>query len=188
MTRFRPETRTGKQAGTMAYWFDISASRSPMVQALHAYWHARCVGDRLPRRQDIEPADLKPLLPYMMVVDVIGEPMRVRYRLVGTKVAVATGLDFTGRFLDELIPDGEEKPWEDYYRIARDKRVAVLGDAAIPVFGGQPFLYEFGIFPLSADGRTVTQCVSLEDYGTLNARLGELVEKTTPWRMRIATG
>src|SRR5690606_3921053 len=100
----------------------------------------------------------------------------------------ATGLDFTGRYLDELIPDGEQKPWEDYYRIVRDKRVALLGDTTVPVPGGQPFLYEFGIFPLSADGHAVTQCVSIEDYGALNARLGELVEKTAPWRMRSDAG
>ena len=38
----------------------------------------------------------------LWLVDLEENPFRVRYRLVGTEVVRYTGLDFTGRYLDEL--------------------------------------------------------------------------------------
>jgi hypothetical protein len=164
----------------VAYWFDISRTRSAMVRALYAYWDGKRGAEPMPRRQDIDPAEIKMLLPYLLIADLIGEKPRVLYRLVGTKVAVATGLDFTGRYLDEFVPNDVEKLWHEYYRIARDQRLPVLGDAAIPIADGGRFVYEFGIFPLRADGARTTQCLAIEDYGKVNDRLAELLEKTRP--------
>lgn len=169
----------------MAHWFDISRTRSTMVRALHAYWDAKRSGRPLPRRDDIDPAEIKKLLPYLLIADLVGEKPRVLYRLVGTKVAVATGLDFTGRYLDEFVPNDIEKLWHEYYRIARDQRLPVLGEAAIPIADGGRFVYEFGIFPLSTDGAHVAQCLAIEDYGKVNDRLAELLEKTRPsWPLK----
>ena len=168
----------------MAHWLDISRSGAPMVRALHDYWSGKRDGARLPRRQDIDPAEVKSLLPHLMIADLVGEPLRVHYRLVGTKVVVATGYDFTGCYLDEIVANDVDALWHEYYRMARDRRVPVLGDASIPTAGGGRFVYEFGIFPLSADGITVSQCLSIEDYGEVNLRLRELVDRIEPWGRR----
>ena len=48
-----------------------------------------------PQWSDVQPGDIKSLLPYIMVVDVLKQPFDVRYRIVGTSVVEAFGYDFT---------------------------------------------------------------------------------------------
>jgi hypothetical protein len=65
------------------------------------YWLAKRGPRRMPVRADIDPAELVGLLPNLMLVDVVGDPARFRFRLVGTRVARASGEDRTGHFFDE---------------------------------------------------------------------------------------
>jgi len=65
------------------------------------YWLAKRGGRRMPARADIDPAELVALLPNLMLVDVVGDPARFRFRLVGTRVVRASGEDRTGHFFDE---------------------------------------------------------------------------------------
>jgi hypothetical protein len=65
------------------------------------YWHAKRGARRMPARADIDPADLVKMLPNLMLVDVVGDAPRFRFRLVGTRVVRASGEDRTGHFLDE---------------------------------------------------------------------------------------
>jgi hypothetical protein len=67
---------------------DLSELTSPRIHRLHAYWlHQRDKrGGLLPQRGDIAPDQIKDLLPNIMIVDVERDPMRFRYRLVGTRV------------------------------------------------------------------------------------------------------
>lgn len=183
LQRLGPQGDGGGAAG-MTCWFDISRSRSAMVRALHEYWNVKCGQRRMPDRNDIDPADIKALLPHVMIADLVGDRPRVRYRLVGTRVAAASGFDFTGRHLDEILTGGTGDLWHDYYRIVRDRRVPMLGDAVIPTTDDGRFAYEFGIFPLSPDGESVTQCLSIEDYGKVNNRLDELLGKIQKWEPR----
>jgi hypothetical protein len=138
----------------------------------------------MPARGDIDPAEIKPLLPYLLIVDLEAEPFRVRYRLLGTKVVAESGNDFTGRYLDEMQPGDTENEWEICYRLVWREKRPVFGSTTVPTLGGATFDYEFGIYPLGADGETVTQCVSIEDYGQLNTRLFELQKAAQPWQPR----
>lgn len=136
----------------------------------------------MPARSDIDPSEIKHLLPNMLITDIAAEPFRVRYRLLGTKVAAASGGDFTGRYLDEMVATDVENEWEECYRlICREKR-PLFGNATVPTQDGGCFSFEYGLFPLSSDGDTVTQCVAIEDYGAHNSKLFELQEKSPPWR------
>ncbi|WP_176758546.1 PAS domain-containing protein [Limimonas halophila] len=77
---------------------DIPEAR---LSEFYRYWHARrCGTGEWPRRRDLDPADIPALLPNLMLVEVHGE--RYRYRLVGTAVTDALGMDPTGRFMDDL--------------------------------------------------------------------------------------
>ena len=89
--------------------------------------------------------------------------------------------------LDEMIAADLDAPWESCYRLVAEERRPVFGDTAVPTVDGGVFSYEFGIFPLSPDGTTVSQCVAIEDYGELNERLFELQDKTQPWQRRSRT-
>ena len=76
---------------------ELSQMRSRRVQRLHEYWRAKSgADDPVPRRRDIDPVELPDLLPNLMLVDVERNPLRFRYRLVGTRVVDFSYHDFTG--------------------------------------------------------------------------------------------
>jgi len=137
----------------------------PLVQELHRIWERKRAGRILPKRADFDPADLKRVLANLMIVEVKHAPFRLRYRLVGTTVARVSAFDFTGRYLDEILRPDLPDDWQGYYRLAYERRCPVYGRIKSPTRDGDFFVYEFGIFPLSLDGDTVEQFISIEDYG-----------------------
>ncbi len=145
-----------------AYGFDPALVQSPRLHRLHAYWRDKA-GDGMPARAEFDPVDIRELLPNLMMVDVLGQPPRFRYRLVGTRVAQYTGFDFTGRYLDEMVFQGRDFMDQCYSRLLSERR---------PLFGHYAWLVrsrhfgrcEFALFPLSDDGKKVDRCVSIEDY------------------------
>src|SRR5215471_10832357 len=61
-------------------------------------------GDRpMPSRKDLDPLQIGPeFLPNVMLIDVLREPRRYRYRLIGTHVVSASGEDRTGRVFENV--------------------------------------------------------------------------------------
>lgn len=72
------------------------------LKQVYAYWQAKCAGRPMPARRDIEPAELKLVLPHLMLIDVEPGP-RYRYRLFGTAVTEAFGMNPTGKCVDEVM-------------------------------------------------------------------------------------
>ena len=165
----------------MTVYTITSQIRSSLLRSLHAWWLAKR-GDDIPDRADLDPADLKPLLRNLFIADVEHDPFRIRYRLVGTRAIEATGMDITGRYLDELLPADHVVPWGEYYRRSYETRQPLFGAVDAPTRAGGRFTYEFGLFPLRKGGQAVDQFVALEDYFDLGSSLEELVE----WRDRKA--
>jgi hypothetical protein len=167
----------------MALSFDIASVASANVRQLHSHWE-QVRGTRLmPARADIDPFAIKPLLPYIVIAEVFHDPLRVRYRLVGTSVVEHSRFDYTGKWLHE-VDFGEPQDWIAIYEVfVREKR-PLFDHSEIPfedkVRLPQP--YEFCMLPLSADGVTVTGMLSLEDYGALSlldrGRVGKVRTRT----------
>jgi hypothetical protein len=105
---------------------------APELIELYDYWVARRGSRPMPARADINPADIPRHLQNLMLVDVLpGEPVRFRYRLIGTRVVAATGEDRTGRLFHEvkffeLYPN----MMEQYLQVVREAR---------PFFSLEPF-------------------------------------------------
>ena len=76
------------------------------LQDAYDYWCAKAGGRAMASRAALDPLDIPQLLPDIMLVDV-AEGGRYRYRLIGTEVARAQGINATGRFLDEVLPGPE---------------------------------------------------------------------------------
>jgi hypothetical protein len=147
-----------------AIYDSVERIRSRSVAELHAYWRSKLRGRRMPAPADIDPTEIRQLLPSIIIAEYVGDPVRVRYRLVGTLQVYYNGLDFTGLYLDE-IDWGLEN---EFVRQVHDRLVA----SAAPVVGhyqwgfrdaGHGFA-EFGVFPLSDDGATVVRCVGIDDF------------------------
>lgn len=143
--------------------------RAPVLERLLAYWDRKRAGRPWPLRSDIEPADIKPLLPNIMLVDITREPFRARYRLVGTEIAHVAHFDFTGHFLDQLtFEGGDAMDWVGCYRQVVESGLPGFGIVHWLAPGAAHRWIEFLICPLSTDGISVTQCISAEDYEPLN--------------------
>jgi hypothetical protein len=139
--------------------------RSQRCAALLRYWQ-RLRGDRpLPHPSEVEPAELKAVLPHLMMVGISYAPFRAQYRLVGTEIARFAKFDFTGRYADALkFQNDETQDWTVYYRQVADAGKPGFGVTHWTVEGGLRRWIEFIICPLSSDGNTVDRCISLEDY------------------------
>jgi len=73
----------------------------PHLRQLYTYWRERCRDGRPPRRADIDPIDIPQLLSRLIIVDVVPDPRRFVYRLVGTKEVEVRGFDPTGKSVAE---------------------------------------------------------------------------------------
>jgi hypothetical protein len=154
--------QTSDTVGRFADWSpDQLLHCHSSLQRLYEYWAARR-GDRLmPARGDIDPIDLKELLPLLILIDVVSDSRRYVYRLVGTHEVEMRGSDPTGKAVHEA-----------YYGESSDTTTAYLDHV---VRTRQPLLYR-GIYqpfrtrtqredvlflPLSHDGETVNMIMVL---------------------------
>jgi hypothetical protein len=138
------------------------------VRQLAEYWLSLGNGTA-PERSLLEPRAIIELLPYVLIVQFEDEPFRVRYRLTGTKVDEMTGINITGRYLDEFAT-GEYRPVVENiqrcYATCQKAGQAIIEAYHWPNDRDLARLVWMGLFPLKVDGE-IRQCISIEDYGPL---------------------
>lgn len=155
-------------------WTDPDLTKSTLVRTLHDWWSANAGAAGIPDRTAFDLVEHRLLMPNVMITEVETDPFRLRYRLVGTRVVANLGVDFTGRYLDELIGADFEVPWLDYYRQAYADRKPLMGSLTEPTKSGGTFTYEFGLFPVTRGGTEVKQFIALEDYFDFTLTSGAL--------------
>jgi hypothetical protein len=140
-------------------------AQSSALKQLYAYWEGKRAGRTLPLKAAIDPAEIKDILPYVIISEVHDQPLRVRYRLVGTEIVKLRGREFTGKWLDEVQwnPVFRERLLQEY-RVLINERRPLLGADDLYSADGPRAAYEWGMFPLSEDGERVTHCLAIEDH------------------------
>lgn len=123
------------------------------LDALLAYWRAKCAGRRMPKRSDINPAEIPRLLSVLTMIDRVGE--RFRFRLVGTAIVEAIGADPTGQFIDELLPPARLASATHFYRRVFDERRPLRNRAGLGTGDDLKVIASRLAVPLSEDGVTV---------------------------------
>jgi hypothetical protein len=101
------------------------------LAALYAYWSGKRGPRALPSRADIDPADLLPLLPHILLIDVVEGGRDFRYRLVGTEIERHLGRPITGRLIGEVLRG-------EYSAYIRSLLQRVVAEAA-PVYSENNF-------------------------------------------------
>jgi hypothetical protein len=82
----------------------------PVLRRVHSWWQSHRTTEALPSRRDLDPADLREVLPHLFIVDVLhGRLLDFRYRLVGTAIEDYAGVRLTGSTVRELPIDGEQR-------------------------------------------------------------------------------
>ncbi|WP_374653289.1 PAS domain-containing protein [Dongia sp.] len=135
---------------------------SDRIRRLVAYWQAKCDGRPIPLRADIDPSEIRDLLPNLLLAE-IEEPFRVRYRLVGTRVVEFNRIDFTGTYLDDNRWDAASR-YSRAYRAVAETRLPHYGLDAWPLAGAMNGRSEIVMLPLSTDGVRVDRCLAMEDF------------------------
>lgn len=128
------------------------------ILRLFGYWQAQRGQRFAPRRADIDPAAIVPLLPDIVLYDVIDGGRDFRFRLIGTRIVEGLGRDSTGCLVSERYA---AQPTMRQRMLDRLQRVAILQQ---PVFGRGRIhwlpdrahkRFEHVELPLSNDGATV---------------------------------
>lgn len=148
---------------------------------LYAYWERKRGARRMPARADIDPADLKRVLPNIILAR-IERDGRVRYTLVGTRCVAHAAMDYTNHYLDELDFSCDfETDWREVYRALTRERQPIFGTVKTFLKDNRSCELAAVLLPLSDDGETVTHCIAVED-----ARLGlRDVEDLMPARLAL---
>ena len=146
--------------------------KTDIVRRAYEYWRGKCAGGRLPRRADIRPEEMAPLLPNIFLVDVIAAPAggapRFKFRLVGTQINVWAGREYTGVFLNETEYGPNWKLVYDIYTRAVRERAPVRSEYSAPWQGREYLTYERLVAPLSNDGAAVDML-----FGALDVIVGQ---------------
>ena len=142
----------------------LARIRSRKIALVLRYWDSLRQGARIPKRSEIDPAQIKMALPNVMITSISRQPFRVLYRLVGTEIVQWARVDFTNRYADELIFDDSGRDWSDYYRAAVEAGKPAYGLTDWVDHDRPPLWAESLICPLSEDGETIDRCLSIEDY------------------------
>jgi hypothetical protein len=129
--------------------------RSKELQPLFDYWQKKRNGRTAPSRSDIVPTEIKPLLPRIFIVEIVGTPTRFRYRLAGTLVVDRFGEEITGRFLDELDVDKRNDEIAAEYLKTAESRQPLCSRWSYTKQDGTSLSYERLLLPLSSDGQSV---------------------------------
>ena len=126
----------------------------PRLHRFFAYLEEKRGARPFAARRDIDPLDFPYVLAHMVLLDVLYEPLRFRYRVVGSGLAGWRGYDLTGKFVHDH-PDPE---YRDFvvarYRETVELRRPTGGSYAL-MLDGKPRRYQTVRVPLSDDGETI---------------------------------
>ncbi|MFC3228378.1 PAS domain-containing protein [Marinibaculum pumilum] len=132
------------------------AVQSPLLRDLMALWRQRLgPGGELPGRAAFGARELMAFQGIISLLTVDHEPLRLRYRLIGTHVTQTLGRDSTGRMLDEVYPaDLIPMILETYTQCIRSRApVSTTGQLKHVIKDYLPF--ESVDLPLASDGHHV---------------------------------
>lgn len=131
------------------------APRHRKLFRLLDYWTDKKGGRIAPARRDIQPVELRDLLPNVFLVDVEPHPTRFRFRLVGTEIVQFYGIDATGRFLDDLDFSDRAPSVIAHYAAVVTTREPSCHSVQFTRGCGRHLSYERVILPLSSDGVSI---------------------------------
>lgn len=132
---------------------------APALLTLFRYWDEKRRGRRAPSRTDLFPEDILAILPRVILLDVVGDPARFRFRVAGTAWVQEFGREVTGKFVDEIgLGAHEAMILADYQRVLAEWG-PVLNCWKFDLPNGRPVRYQRILLPLSRDGRCVDMII-----------------------------
>ena len=129
------------------------------------YWESKRTGRRMPARRDLDPVlEIPNLLRWIILVDVLRDPLDFRYRVIGSGVVDRCRQNYTGKLFSELSHIGPDS-------LLWKQRANVVETAAPlrcepPYTGLTPGIRGVVVIhlPLSDDGETVNMIFTMTTF------------------------
>ena len=138
----------------------------PKVLDVLNYWYAQRGDRRMPSPDQVNPADLRHALPYMMMLQVDHDPFDISYRLIGEHIIDSHGGNFRGRSVrevDSVKPKLGSLLFELFKAVAELRRP--IGAGGEMEFGGGGYMkFQAAYMPLSYDGERTDRIVTVTSY------------------------
>lgn len=142
----------------------LARIRHQLLKRMVAFWDEKRRGRDWPARVDFDPLEFWFAVGYVSLIDVIpaSPPKSRRYffRLDGTRQVDLFGVDFTGKFLDQVYDIGGLDLAERSYGAAVDEGAPQYHVRQV-YFHGRPIQYEIVILPLSSTGAGVDMLMTV---------------------------
>lgn len=140
----------------------------PILLDVLALWRSVGHGRSMPARQDMTPQLLRRHLGWIHIFDVIQEPLDFRFRLYGSRIAEALGVDATGKLLTEAFSGPFLKSlFPAFEALVREKRPLLLRSSGAGA--NKEFLPITSLMlPLSNDDERVDAILLRHLFGALD--------------------
>ena len=142
---------------------DAPPALGPRGELALAYWQGLRRGRKLPARSDLDPTEIPAVLPGVILVEVLRDPLDFRHRLVGTDVDAIVHRNFRGLRFSEILHMRPGNPiFAQFMHVAETGRPMW---AEVAYVGADPFVQRVRhcLMPLGRDGETVDMVFTVVD-------------------------
>jgi hypothetical protein len=136
---------------------------NPVLSSLQDYWQRKRGQRAMPARADINPAELKAHVGWVVLVDALPALSDFRFRIIGTRVSDYFPPNSTGKLVSEAFaPYGEAivRVMQASYRKVTRERIVLHAWGAADWVGKEFLDFDALYLPLSDDGATVNMVLS----------------------------
>lgn len=141
---------------------DVQVPDAPLLQELLHYWQSKLKPDGgLPARIDLDPLELRSLLPNIYLIDVLpheseAERLRFRIRLLGERHVEVYGPGMAGKVIDDMFPPAVANEFNRLYAAVVKRRMPVINRGQVSWIHNKEWLKYEGLHaPLASDGRNI---------------------------------
>ncbi|WP_206378259.1 PAS domain-containing protein [Sneathiella limimaris] len=146
--------------------FQDSAKVTPnhIIEDGFRYWQSIKGNNLVPKWSDFDPAAIKPLLPHIVVIHVLNDPLDFVERITGDTILSHSSKNSMGRNWRTYEGRGpDSKIWKTMEDVVQTKQPNFQ---TIPYVGPQNAFKEIQtvVLPMSEDGQTVSRTVTFVEY------------------------
>ncbi len=157
-----------------------SALIHPVLLELYDLWQLSRGDNAAMPRSSLDPTRIPHLLKHLILADVLPEVKSVRYRLVGTEIVAAHGVDYTGKTLEELTYGATLDFTRDLYGSVINQAVPVFSQGRFKWEGKEHCWTKRLHLPLTRDGEKIDVVLVGQIYETAIAERAEEVRPARP--------
>ncbi|MFC4272292.1 PAS domain-containing protein [Sneathiella chungangensis] len=141
---------------------------SPNLLEIRDYWTALKKDREIPARGDFSPASIARHLPIVSLTDVFYNPLRFRYRLLGTRITELAGRNATGKWLDEELYGEKTDDMLWSFRQCVEVKHPIAVREQVQFVDKSWVIVEVALFPLCDEEGRINVILSALDTASLN--------------------